>query len=254
MKSWYLGIVTLVFASSPVSAVACSVALCTSSGTELRSNFVVRVSRDNRPFVGVTVRLTRSDGTRIIEILSQETDANGLVRISKLPPGDYWLDAQLLDISAGMRCFHVAPRSSRKSKSQINFEWGDEAPAAREAAGKLVHLQAGQGKTPIWNLTHPVYVPLTGSRLSLRTPGSSVTYNTTSDSDGHFTFGKIPDGLYVLRVEGGTAAGGRSIEPANLLFRVSSSADKQTLFVDEADAFGGMCGGWSIEPDFTTGS
>jgi len=76
---------------------------------------------------------------------------------------------------------------------------------------------------------------------------------TTSDNDGHFTFGEIPDGLYVLRVEAGAAAGGRSIERVNLLFRLSHSAAQRNLSVDEADAIGGSCGGWSIEPHHATG-
>jgi hypothetical protein len=253
MKSHSLAILTLAFASLPTSSAACSMYGCSPSETELRSNFAVRISHDDRPLAGVTVKLTRSDGMRVVELLSQETDTSGTVHISKLPPGDYWLHAELLGISAGTRCFHVAATRSRKATKQISFEWGDEAPAAREAAGNLIHTQAGHGDSPIWNITHPIHVPISKARLSLRAPQSDALYSTTSDNDGHFTFGEIPDGLYVLRVEGGAAAGGRGIEPVNLLFRLSHSGAQRNLFVDEADPIGGSCGGWSIKPDYTPG-
>jgi Carboxypeptidase regulatory-like domain len=253
MKSNYLAIFALVFASLPISSSACSMSGCSPSETELRSNFAIRISHDNKPLPAVTVKLARSDGTRVVELLSQETDAGGILRITKLPPGNYWLHAELLGISAGERCFHVAATSSWKARKQINFEWGDEASATREAAGKLVHTQVGHGDSPLWNITHPAQVPISNARLSLRAPQSDASFSTASDEDGHFTFGEIPDGLYVLRVEASATANGGSIEPVNLLFRLSRSASRRRLFVDEADPIGGSCGGWSIEPDYTSG-
>jgi hypothetical protein len=155
MKSYSLAILMLAFAVLPASSPACSVFGCSPSETELRPNFAVKISHDNQPLARVTVQLTRNDGARLVELPSHETDASGTVHIFKLPPGDYWLSADLLGISAGTRCFHVAATSSWKARKQINFEWGDEAPAAREAAGKLVHSQAGHGDSPLWNITHP---------------------------------------------------------------------------------------------------
>lgn len=226
---------------------------CLGNGIELRQDFAVKVTHRDRPLSGVTVQITRNDGSSVVELFSRQTDAAGKVRLSKLPPGDYWLRVDLLGIPAGSECFHVSPVSSRKAKKEISFEWGDEAPAAREAAGKLIHTQAGQGDSPIWNITHPVHAPLGETRLSLRTPQSDASYTTTSDKDGQFTFGEIPDGLYVLRIEASATASGKGIEPVNLLFRLSHSASQRNLFVDESDAFGGRCGGWSIEPDYMTG-
>jgi hypothetical protein len=253
MKSRSLAFFTLAIAVLPSTSAACSMFGCSPSETELRPNFDVKISHGDRPLTRVMVKLTRNYGARLVEVLSQETDANGSVHISKLPPGDCWLHAELLGISAGMRCFHVAPKSSRKATKQVSFEWGDEPASAHEAAGKLVHTQAGHGDSPIWNITHPVQVPVSNARLSLRAPESDAYYSTTSDKDGHFTFGEILDGLYVLRVEGGAAAGGRSIEPVNLLFRLSRSGAQRSLLVDEGDPIGGSCGGWSIKPDYTTG-
>jgi hypothetical protein len=226
---------------------------CLNNGLELRQDFVVTITHDDKPLSGVTVQITRNDGSSIVELFSRQTDATGKVRLSKLSPGDYWLRADLLGIIAGTECFHVSPMSSRRAKREIRFEWGDSPPAARQAAGILVHTQAGQGSSLLWNLTHHVQVPISSARLSLRTPQSNAVYTTTSDKDGNFAFGEIPEGIYVLRIEGDTASGGRSIEPANLLFRLSSSAEKKKLFVDEADPIGGSCGGWSLEPDYTTG-
>ncbi len=253
MKSCPLTILMLVFAALPASSPACSVSECLPSKSELRSNFAVRLSHDDKPLAHVTVKITRNDGTRIVELFSQETDANGNVHVFRLPPGNYWLTADLLGISAGTRCFHVAAISSWKARKQINLEWGDEPPAAREAGGKLVRTQAGHGDSPLWNITHPAQVPISNARLSLRAPQTDASFSATSDKDGHFTFGEVPDGLYVLHVEASAAANGGSIEPVNLLFRLSHSASHSRLFVDDADAIGGSCGGWSIEPDYTSG-
>src|SRR5277367_104398 len=240
-------------ALSPRSLAACSMVGCLGNGIELRQDFEVKVTHDGQPLSGVTIQITGNNGSSIVELFSRQTGAAGKVHLSKLPPGDYWLRVDLLGILAGSECFHVSPVSSRMAKREISFEWGDEAPAAREAAGKLIHTQAGDGARPIWNITHPVHVPISNARLSLRAPQSNAFYSTTSDNDGQFKFGEVPEGLYVLRVEGGATAGGRGIEPVSLLFRLSHSAPQRNLFVDESDAFGGRCGGWSIEPDYMSG-
>jgi hypothetical protein len=96
-------------------------------------------------------------------------------------------------------------------------------------------------------------VPISNALLSLGAPQSDGFYNAASENYGHFLFGEIPDGFHALRVEAGAAPGGRSIKPVNLLFPLSHSAAQRNLSVDEADPVGRSCGGWSIQPDRTTG-
>jgi hypothetical protein len=70
MKSYSAAILMLVFAVLPASSSACSESACSPSETELRSNFAVRISHDEKPLPHVKVEITRNDGTRIVEIFS----------------------------------------------------------------------------------------------------------------------------------------------------------------------------------------
>lgn len=217
---------------------------CIDNGTELRSEFVVIVRHEGKPLPGATIQIARADAENADKLFSGTTAADGTVRVERLPSGSYLLSAQLLGIFANSECFHVGKTSSKGAKKEISFKWGNEPPEAREATGKLVHSQAAYDRSPQWN-AHRVYIPIPKAMLSLRAVQSAAFYHARSDKDGHFTFGEIPEGIYVLRVEGA------GIEPTNLLFRVSHTAEKKTLFVDDADPIGGGCGGWYLEPDYT---
>lgn len=227
---------------------ACSVQGCLGHGVELRATFAVKVTHDDKPLAEVAVQITRSVDGRVDQVFSGLTSANGKVHIPQLPSGNYWVTAELLGVVAGSECFHVNQATSRKARKEIGFEWGDSPATAHEAAGRLVYTQAGKGGDPLWNRLHPTQTPIRNARLSLRGPQSREVRTTISDDDGQFTFGEIPEGIYVLGVEGASA------EAASLLFRVSHSASRMRLFVNDADSFGGRCGGWSIEPDYTSGS
>jgi prealbumin domain-containing protein len=238
-------------AVSPGTLAACSMSACLGNGIELRQDFAVKVTHDDKPLSGAAVQITRNDGNSIVELFSRQTDVAGKVHISKLPPGNYWLSVDLLGIPAGGECFHVSPVSSRKAKKEISFEWGDEAPATRRAAGKLIDSQPGKSGEPLWNLTHRSEVPVGVAKLTLRSPFSEAVYTTVSDDEGHFEFGEIPDGLYVLHLEGGTSTAGPTSYSADLLFRLSGSAKQKALLLTERDAGGGSCGGWSLAPDYS---
>src|SRR5690349_5317953 len=101
-------------AVTPPSLVACSKVGCPGDGAELRSNFVVRIIHEDKPLSGVTVLITNHG----VQVFSGRTEADGAVHISSLPAGDYWLNAELLGISAAYTCFHVNPHASRKAKKK----------------------------------------------------------------------------------------------------------------------------------------
>ena len=85
---------------------ACSMVRCTDKGLELRRNFVVRVTHAGRPLPGVNVWITNVED-QDHKFFSGVTTGDGIVRVTNLPPGDYWLGAELLGIYAGTECFHV---------------------------------------------------------------------------------------------------------------------------------------------------
>jgi len=216
-------------------------AACVSGGTEMRREFAVRVQHDGTPLAGVSVQVI-SDGPIMF---SGSTESDGVVRVTNLPAGEYWLKAELLGVLAGSECFHVAERASRKAKRRVKYEWGDFAPASRRITGSLVDSRPSQGGAPIWNLIHPTRVPITGTRLTLRNPITGGVFETTSDQRGSFAFDGIPSGTYVLRAEGGRSD--REYDTADFLIKVSPKATRDTLLMIRSDSGGGSCGGTSLE-------
>jgi hypothetical protein len=102
-------------------------------------------------------------------------------------------------------------------------------------AGRLVDSQRDTGGTPLWNIVHGDTVPIRGSTLKHTQPGA----------DGAFAFGHVPDGIYVLHVEGGRSS--RSFDGTDKLVRVIATASRDTLVLTNEDPGGGSCGGISLE-------
>ena len=122
-----------------------------------------------------------------------------------------------------------------------------------QIAGSLINSQPGQGGTPLWNQLHRVDTPINEARLKLQDPLTSAAYSTLSDGDGHFSFGAIPNGIYVLHIESGTAPGGRDFESSDHLIRLSDTdtAKGDMLLLSHRDAGAGSCGGTHLELQWT---
>ena len=230
------------FLLMPVPSHACSAASCLDRGFEMRSDFVVTITEDGKPLAGVTVEVTAERSKRF----SGMTIADGTVHVLSLPPGDYWLSAELLGISAAYHCFHVADQPSRRAKRKLAYEWGDFAPATRRIAGKLIDSKPGKGGTPLWNLVHRTDMPIRGATLKLQNPITGAVYNTDSDSDGAFAFEAVPGGKYVLHLAGGRTDD-RDYDGADLLVEFDPGASHNMLLLTRMDAGGGSCGGTSLD-------
>ena len=173
------------------------------------------------------------------------TASDGVVDVATLASGEYWLNADLLGISAADQCFHVAQRASRKARRRATYEWGRFAAVTQRAAGRLVDAQAGTGGTPLWNLAHRTRVPISGSMLKLKNPFTGDVLATRSDVHGAFAFDHIPSGIYVLHVEGGSS--NRAFDGTIQLIRISSTATGDTLVLTRQDPGRGSCGGTFLE-------
>jgi hypothetical protein len=223
-------------------------ASCAGDGVELRRTFVVDIKHGGKPLPGVTIEVRGFGGEKSdSKLFSRVTASDGKVLIGKLPPGNYWLYAEFLGISAGSQCFHIASSTSRNAKKRITYEWGDLAPGVRQMAGRLVDSQPGHGGTSLWNLIHRVDVPIAHATMKLQDPTSAMVHNAESGVDGHFNFGQIPAGTYVLHIEGGTVANGRDYESTDLLITLSKKAKWETLLLSRRDPGGGSCGGTYLE-------
>jgi hypothetical protein len=206
------------------AAFGCSAAGCANSGDEVRPTFTILVTHADKPLAGVSFHIV-AKGT---EHFSGITDETGAIHVQQLTPGLYWLNGDLLGTGVVYTCFHISGKPSRKAKIKLSYAWGDEAPATSKIAGRLVASQPAKGGTPIWNLTHMVDVPIAGAGLTLRDPVSHALYMTTSDKDGHFFFEGLPNGTYVLHIEGGSA-GEFIYDPANSVVELNNSAKRGEL-------------------------
>jgi hypothetical protein len=208
----------------------------------VRSSFAIFVTHDDKPLPGVAVRVVRAG----VERFSGLTEANGRVDVGRLEPGDYWLNADFLGTGVAYTCFHINKEPSRAAKAKLRFTWGDEAPATSRIAGRLVESQPGKGGTPLWNLVHRTDVPIVGASLKLQDPLTSAVYLTSSDQDGKFSFEALPNGTYVLHIEGG-AAGDEAYDGTDEVVSVRTAATRNWLLFKRRDPGGGSCGGTELE-------
>ena len=213
----------------------------------MRSDFTIRIRHADKPLAEAAIEITGPQGTTDAKKFTVTTGKDGIARISNLAPGDYWLNAEYLDIGAAYHCFHVNEKPSRKAKRALTYDWGGLAAGTRRIAGKLVDSQSGKGGTPIWNLLHRVDVPIAGAKLTLQNATTEAVYHTTSDANGAFAFDGIPTGTYVLRIGAGKVEPDREYEASDHLIALGSSASGDSLLLKLREASSGSCGGTSLE-------
>ncbi len=221
---------------------ACSLVSCIDQGVEMRRDFVIVIKHEGKPLRGVSVKVTASYSNMAITEFSAVTASDGTVHVTGLAVGEYWLDAKFLGFSAAYHCFHVAERQSRKAKRTVSYKWGDFATNVNKVAGTLVDTQPATSGAPLWSLIHPADVPIRGAELMLQNPVTGSTYKTTSNQEGVFAFGAVPDATYVLHIAGGD--GGRAYDPADLLVKIGSAAiGRDSLDLRRVE---GGCGGVTL--------
>ncbi|QOY87435.1 MSCRAMM family protein [Paludibaculum fermentans] len=227
----------------PSSGWACSLVACIDGGPAFSSSFTVQLKYERKPLRGGTVRIMSNGDLRF----SGATDADGTLRVSKLAPGEYWMEVEFLGINAAYHCFHIAQDVSVFAKRRASYEWGRFGTPTRRVAGTLVDSQPGTGESPLWNQVHRVKRPIRGSTVIIQNPLTGVVLKTKSDADGNFVFDPLRDGQYVLRVEGG--ASNRDFAFVDMLVHVSSKAQGDRLILTKSDAGAGTCGGTSVQID-----
>lgn len=238
--------VLLVVSFLIVNASACSDVACIGRGLEMRRNFIVAIVNDKRPLEGVTVEVTRYVDGQPGRVFSTLTNVKGKARVVGLPPGDYWLKAQLLGITATYHCFHVDSAPSRRAKGNVKYQWGTWASPTTRVAGTLMDCQPAKGNNPVLNLVQCTPIPVVAARFKLTNPMTGAAFTTFSNGNGSFAFASMPSGKYVLHVEGGKALV-RDYDEADLLIKVASNAKWNTLSLTRREAGAGSCGGTYLE-------
>jgi hypothetical protein len=225
----------------------CTMVGCLYSGVELRRDFVVRVTHADKPLLGVDVEVTSNSEKAVLQFTGK-TGADGSIKIARLQAGDYWVKAEFLGITAGVQCFHVSQVASRKAKRSLTYEWGDMAPATRKISGSLIDSHPSKDGTPLENLLRKRWVeaPIDGASIRLREALTAKEYSTTASQDGTFSIDQVPDGIYVIHVEGGISASGKYASTDQLI-RLSHTSTADRLLLRRTEAAGGSCGGWGLE-------
>jgi hypothetical protein len=228
-----------------IPAGACSIDSCMGRGKELRPGFAVKITHKGKALDGVAVDVVTNGSND--KLFSGITGRDGVVYVSNLPAGDYWLKVNFFRISAANQCFHVESHPSRHAKKRLTFMWGDYAPTTRRVVGRIIDSQAGTGGTMLWNMTHRVDTPISSASATLKNALTGVAYTAISDEKGDFTFPDVPDGTYVLHFNGGALKSGSAYDSTDLLIKVNEKAVWDALLLTNRAAGGGSCGGMSLE-------
>lgn len=147
---------------------------------------------------------------------------------------------------AGHNCFHVEDWPTRTAETKLHFTWGSFAPATQRLQGRLSDFRWGKGGTFAWNLSHGVSLPIADAKLSAWNPITNSTYQASSDGQGEFAFGEMPEGTYVLHVEGGRA-GKWDYEGTDLIVRIDHNLSRGATILTRREATLGGCGGTDLE-------
>ncbi len=231
------------FLWSPPASQACSLVSCLNRGKEVSRDFTVVVKLEKHPLAGVSVEIRTPAKDQ--PYFTGLTDATGKARIRGLPTGDYWISATYMGISAGYHCFHVLSNSSLRAKGHLNYKWGDYGMSMRLVSGNVREWQPGTGGTVLWNLSHGRTVPLPGAAVELRNARTQESFRSKSDSEGGFILPTVPDGVYVLHVEGSST--GAEYDPTNLVIFINHTATRQNLTLTRQE---NGCGGVWLRPDW----
>jgi hypothetical protein len=220
---------------------------CLDRGIEMQRDFAVKIKHADKPLPGAIVEITGPQDTSEAHKFAVTTGKDGIAHITKLVPGDYWLNAEYLGIGAASHCFHVKEKPSSKAKRKLAYDWGDLAPGTRRIAGKFIDSQPGNEGTPIQRILRRIEVPIVGAKMKLQNATTGTVYSTQSDSSGRFAFDGLPPGTYVLHIDAGKSARDREYGDSDHLISLGPSAKGDALLLRHQEAGAGDCGGTSVE-------
>ena len=136
------------------------------------------------------------------------------------------------------------------SRIQVGQNSKRNRPGSVQPAGRLIDGSPGETwLLVLQNIRNHIVEPIREAKLKVQNAISGATYDTVSDYDGNFSFGPLPNGTYVLHIEGGDTPSGRVYVSSDELIQVSRSARYNSLLFTRP--MGGGCGtdlSLSLEP------
>jgi hypothetical protein len=118
-------------------------------------------------------------------------------------PGKYHLRASHRDFDAGSAWIEVTCNPDPGARTHFDFEWGEGSYQIRRVGGQLSGKVLGNTGSPLQNLVHPQSTTHARIAIALQDAFGSDGYQTVSDSTGRFFFDHVPDGIYILHIDGG---------------------------------------------------
>src|SRR5260370_35855194 len=95
-KRWVLACgAVLTLLTIPVSTVACSLVGCVDRGVELRRNFIVTVTHQDKPLPEVSIQVTSNADVAGHQPFSDLKGVDGTLHFSSDLPGNCWLQPDL---------------------------------------------------------------------------------------------------------------------------------------------------------------
>lgn len=166
--------------------------------------FSVHVTHRSKSISGIRIVISpKGDNER--SAFEGTTDDHGLVNVSGLPSGEYFLTAAHLDFQAGKEWIEILDSANvdDKTNHQFEFEWADGSVETNRVAGGLTGLVPGNTGNRLKDIVNPVSAVYPGVAITLSAAFSDETYRAVSDSSGEFFFSPVKPGIYLLTIAGG---------------------------------------------------
>ncbi len=168
---------------------------------------VYDIGAEEYPLEGVTVELVWDSPTGPQTYLAQ-TDALGMYLFPNLPPGDYTVTVQTATLPAGMTPTFDGDQGANGLGNTSALTLGNGAADLAQDFG--YRGSASIGDTIYLDLDGngvqgPGEAGIAGQTVVLtwQSPSGPVTFTTTTDATGKYSFDNLPDGDYTVTVTGG---------------------------------------------------
>ena len=177
---------------------------CEARSLELRQvspNLTIVVTHRGKPIAGIEVQIVPEKSSE--PVFAASTNENGSVLVRGLTAGQYYLTASHEDFEAAKEWIEVTSASNAEAVKRFDFQWADGSYQTSRVAGTLTGRVPGGTGNRLMDIVHPVKAVYPGVGITLRSAFSFDEYRTTSDGTGAFLMDNVPDGIYILTVDGG---------------------------------------------------
>ncbi len=192
--------------------------------------FSVHITHRNKSISGIRVVISsKEDDERTA--FEGMTDGHGLINVSGLPSGEYFLTASHLGFEAGREWIEIVDSTNvdMKTAHHFEFEWAHWSVETNRIAGVLRGFVPGSTGNRLLDIARPASVTYPGVGITLSAAFSDETYTAVSDSSGEFFFGPVKPGIYLLTIAGGEKFVSGVADETRMILDVVPSSQRKYL-------------------------